>query len=49
MDDYEIILYNCSVEAVLEDEFTVRLHIFADGKEINETMISTEDFDRRIR
>ena len=45
MDDYEIILYNGSVEAELEDEFTVRLHIFAGGKEINETMISTEEFN----
>ena len=45
IDDYEIILYNGSVEAVLEDEFTVRLHIFAGDKEINETMISTEEFN----
>lgn len=45
MDDYEIILYNGTVEADLEDEFTVRLHIFAGGKEINETMISTEEFN----
>lgn len=45
MDDYEIILYNGSVEAELEDEFTVRLHIFAGDKEINETMISTEEFN----
>ena len=45
MDDYEIILYNGNVEAELEDEFTVRLHIFAGGKEINETMISTEEFN----
>ena len=44
MDDYEIIIYNGSVEAELEDEFTVRLHIFAGDKEINETMISTEEF-----
>ncbi len=45
MDDYEIIIYNGTVEADLEDEFTVRLHIFAGGKEINETMISTEEFN----
>ena len=45
MDDYEIILYNGTVEADLEDEFTVRLHIFAGDKEINETMISTEEFN----
>ena len=45
MDDYEIIIYNGTVEAELEDEFTVRLHIFAGGKEINETMISTEEFN----
>ena len=45
MDDYEIILYNGTVEADLEDEFTVRLHIFAGGEEINETMISTEEFN----
>lgn len=49
MDDYEIILYNGSVEAELEDEFTVRLHIFAGGKEINETMISTEEFDNYFK
>lgn len=49
MDDYEIILYNGSVEADLEDEFTVRLHIFAGGKEINETMISTEEFDNYFK
>lgn len=49
MDDYEIILYNSSVEAELEDEFTVRLHIFAGGKEINETMISTEEFDNYFK
>lgn len=44
MDDYEIIIYNGTVEADLEDEYTVRLHIFAGDKEINETMISTEEF-----
>lgn len=49
MDDYEIILYNGSVEAELEDEFTVRLHIFAGGKEIDETMISTEEFDNYFK
>ena len=49
MDDYEIILYNGSVEAELEDEFTVRLHIFAGGEEINETMISTEEFDNYFK
>lgn len=49
MDDYEIILYNGNVEAELEDEFTVRLHIFAGGKEINETMISTEEFDNYFK
>lgn len=49
MDDYEIILYNGSVEAELEDEFTVRLHIFAGDKEINETMISTEEFDNYFK
>lgn len=49
MDDYEIILYNGTVEADLEDEFTVRLHIFAGGKEINETMISTEEFDNYFK
>ena len=49
MDDYEIILYNGSVEAELEDEFTVRLHIFAGGKEINETMISTEEFNNYFK
>ena len=49
IDDYEIILYNGSVEADLEDEFTVRLHIFAGGKEINETMISTEEFDNYFK
>ena len=49
MDDYEIILYNGSVEADLEDEFTVRLHIFAGGEEINETMISTEEFDNYFK
>ena len=49
IDDYEIILYNGSVEAELEDEFTVRLHIFAGGKEINETMISTEEFDNYFK
>ena len=49
MDDYEIIIYNGSVEAELEDEFTVRLHIFAGGKEINETMISTEEFDNYFK
>ena len=45
MDDYEIIIYNGTVEAELEDEYTVRLHIFAGGKEINETTISTEEFN----
>ena len=45
MDDYEIILYNGNVEAELEDEFTVRLHIFAGDEEINETTISTEEFN----
>lgn len=49
MDDYEIIIYNGTVEADLEDEFTVRLHIFAGGKEINETMISTEEFDNYFK
>ena len=49
MDDYEIIIYNGTVEAELEDEFTVRLHIFAGGKEINETMISTEEFDNYFK
>lgn len=49
MDDYEIILYNGSVEAELEDEFTVRLHIFAGGEEIDETMISTEEFDNYFK
>lgn len=49
MDDYEIILYNGSVEAELEDEFTVRLHIFSGGEEINETMISTEEFDNYFK
>ena len=49
MDDYEIILYNGTVEADLEDEFTVRLHIFAGGEEINETMISTEEFDNYFK
>lgn len=49
MDDYEIILYNGSVEAELEDEFTVRLHIFAGGKEIDETIISTEEFDNYFK
>lgn len=49
MDDYEIILYNGSVEAELEDEFTVRLHIFAGDEEINETMISTEEFDNYFK
>ena len=49
MDDYEIIIYNGSVEAELEDEFTVRLHIFAGGKEINETMISTEEFNNYFK
>lgn len=49
IDDYEIILYNGSVEAELEDEFTVRLHIFSGGKEINETMISTEEFDNYFK
>lgn len=45
MDDYEIIIYNGTVEADLEDEYTVRLHIFAGDKEIDETMISTEEFN----
>ena len=45
MDDYEIIIYNGTVEADLEDEFTVRLHIFAGDEEINETTISTEEFN----
>ena len=45
MDNYEIIIYNGTVEADLKDEFTVRLHIFAGGKEINEKMISTEEFN----
>ncbi len=49
MDDYEIIIYNGTVEADLEDEFTVRLHIFSGGKEINETMISTEEFDNYFK
>ena len=49
MDDYEIIIYNGTVEAELEDEFTVRLHIFAGGEEINETMISTEEFDNYFK
>ena len=49
MDDYEIIIYNGSVEAELEDEFTVRLHIFAGDKEINETMISTEEFNNYFK
>lgn len=49
MDDYEIIIYNGTVEADLEDEYTVRLHIFAGGKEINETMISTEEFDNYFK
>lgn len=49
MDDYEIIIYNGTVEADLEDEFTVRLHIFASDKEINETMISTEEFDNYFK
>lgn len=49
MDDYEIIIYNGAVEADLEDEFTVRLHIFAGGKEINETMISTEEFNNYFK
>ena len=49
MDDYEIILYNGNVEAELEDEFTVRLHIFAGGKEINDPMISTEEFDNYFK
>ena len=49
MDDYEIIIYNGTVEADLEDEFTVRLHIFAGGEEINETMISTEEFDNYFK
>lgn len=44
MDDYEIIIYNGTVEADLEDEFTVRLHVFACGEEVDETMISTEEF-----
>lgn len=49
MDDYEIIIYNGTVDADLEDEFTVRLHIFAGEKEINETMISTEEFDNYFK
>ena len=49
MDDYEIIIYNGTIEADLEDEFTVRLHIFAGGKEIDETMISTEEFDNYFK
>ena len=49
MDDYEIIIYNGTVEADLEDEFTVRLHIFAGDKEIDETMISTEEFDNYFK
>lgn len=49
MDDYEIIIYNGTVEADLEDEYTVRLHIFSGGKEINETMISTEEFDNYFK
>ena len=49
MDDYEIIIYNGTVEAELEDEFTVRLHIFAGDEEINETMISTEEFDNYFK
>ena len=49
MDDYEIIIYNGTVEADLEDEYTVRLHIFAGDKEINETMISTEEFDNYFK
>lgn len=44
MDDYEIIIYNGTVEADLEDEFTVRLHVFMGGEEVSETMISTEEF-----
>ena len=49
MDDYEIIIYNGTVEAELEDEYTVRLHIFAGDEEINETMISTEEFDNYFK
>ena len=44
MDDYEIIIYNGTVEADLEDEFTVRLHVFMGGEEVSETMISAEEF-----
>lgn len=43
-DDYEIIIYNGTVEADLEDEFTVRLHVFMGGEEMGDTMISTEEF-----
>ena len=49
MDHHEIILYNGSVEAELEDKFTVRLHIFAGGKEIDDPMISTEEFDNYFK
>lgn len=44
MDDYEIIIYNGTVEADLEDEYTVRLHVFMGDEEVSETMISTEEF-----